>query len=128
MTPRRRSRPATVVAFSLFAAMTASGCMLWSTGFSFQDSRRFQQRPGGTVRVTPIAKIDETLWGLSLFGFQAKAIDPQSLRQQYLANPRYRVVNWQIVSGNLDIPYVDFLMIFPYCRVSFDVVEVEEMT
>ncbi len=101
--------------------------MLWSTGFSFQDSRRFQYRPGGTVRVTPVARVDETLWGLSLFGFQAKTIDPQSLRQQYLANPRYRVVNWQIVSGNLDIPYVDFLMIFPYCRVSFDVVEVEEI-
>ena len=127
MRHRRRSHRAVVVALSLLAAMTASGCMLWSTGFSFQDSRRFQHRPGGTVRVTPVARVDETLWGFSLFGFQAKTIDPQSLRQQYLANPRYRVVNWQVVSGNLDIPYIDFLMIFPYCRVMFDVVEVEEI-
>jgi hypothetical protein len=105
----------------------ATGCFQWSTGFEFQDHRRFQHRPGSLNRVKAIARIDETLWGMNLFGINVRPIQPEALREKYLANPNYRVTNWQLLTGNLDVPYLDMLMIFPYCRVSFDIVEVEEL-
>jgi len=125
MSVRLRNAFVMVLCVVALGALT-SGCFRWNTGFSFQDHRRFQHRPGSLNRVKAIARVQETLWGMNLFGINVRSLQPESLREKYLANPRYRVTNWQLLTGNLDIPYLDLFMMFPYCQVGFDVVEVEE--
>lgn len=102
-----------------------NGCYQSAFSHTFEDSRRFQHQPGSQYRTQPVARVDEMLYGFNLFGISVKPLDPVSLQRQYLKDPHHSVANWQVVTGTIDIPYLQFLFTVPFSRVTFDVVDVE---
>lgn len=112
-----------VLAFASFLAST--GCYNLAMSSYYEDPRRFSPRPDETYSIEPVAKVNETLYGFHLLGFRVKGVEPVKLRDEYLANPSYRITNWQLLIANVDIPLLDFLFTVPYAKVVFDVVEVE---
>jgi hypothetical protein len=109
-----------VLAFATF--LTSTGCYNIAISSYYEDPRRFSPRPDETYSIEPVAKVNETLFGLHLFGLRVKSVDPVKLRDQYLTNPNYRITNWQLLIANVDL---GFPCAIPYAKVVFDVVEVE---
>lgn len=121
----RRMKNSLFSVISLVILMT-SGCMNLNTAVNLADERRFILDPERNYRITPIAKVNTTLYGFNLLGFPINKIDPTELREEYLKNQNYMVTNWQNIESNIQIVFLMFLFTMPMSKVSFDVVEVYE--
>jgi len=104
----------------------ATGCYQAPVGLHYEDTRRFQQRPHGSYRIAPVARVDETLYGLNILGIAVRPLKPEVLQDKYLKDQTLYLTNWQVLTAVIDIPYVQFLFNMPYARVIFDVVRVED--
>lgn len=113
------------LALLLGMATPLSGCITVAIGSSFQDPRRFSPRPDQRSAVEPVAKVNERLYGTYFFGLWGSEIEPERLREEYLANRNARISNWQIVTGNGQTLLLDYIFTTPYGEVVFDVVDVE---
>lgn len=96
-----------------------------SFGASYQDPRRFTLRPDKDYSIEPIAKVNERLHGLYVFGFFLRPPNPEELRDEYLKDPDHMITNWQVSEGTYTTLLLDYIFTIPYCQVSFDVVSVK---
>jgi len=109
-------------------SLLLGGCSSYNYGTNYIDRNLLNPRPDAPRGVRPVAKVEETLFGVHLFGLRLATPDPEELKDRHLTKPSYGITNWQVVAGTAGFPLglLDWLINWPWARVNFDVVELLE--